>query len=74
MLGLTDIDYADMIPINVLARGIPMFVARNDAPYSNMAELVAYAQAHPGDVKTGSTGPGGLPSILLALLASSLYI
>jgi tripartite-type tricarboxylate transporter receptor subunit TctC len=74
VLGLTDIDYANMIPINVLARGIPMFVARNDAPYNNMAELVAYAQAHPGEVKTGSTGPGGLPSIVLAMLASQVDI
>ncbi|KEA65792.1 Tricarboxylate transport protein TctC [Marinobacterium lacunae] len=68
VLGLADIDYGDMIPINVLARGIPIFVARNDAPYNNMKELVEYAKAHPGEVKTGSTGPGGLTSIVLAML------
>jgi len=67
-LGLADIDYNDMIPVNVLARGVPIFVARNDAPYNNMEELVAYAKANPGAVKTGSTGPGGLTSIVLAML------
>ena len=73
-LGLSDIDYNDMIPINVLARGVPIFVARNDAPYNNMKEFVEYAQAHPGEVKTGSTGKGGLTSIVLAMLQAQAPI
>jgi tripartite-type tricarboxylate transporter receptor subunit TctC len=68
VLGLADIDYSDMIPINVLARGIPMFVANVDAPYNNMKEMVEYAQANPNKVKFGSTGPGGLASIVSAML------
>ncbi|MBV1789760.1 tripartite tricarboxylate transporter substrate binding protein [Marinobacterium sp. D7] len=74
VLGLADIDYGDMIPINVLARGIPIFVARNDAPYNNMTEMVEYAKAHPGELKTGSTGPGGLTSIVLAMLKAQTDI
>ncbi|AJQ97257.1 tripartite tricarboxylate transporter substrate binding protein [Gynuella sunshinyii] len=74
VLGLANIDYSDMVPINVLARGVPILVANNDAPFNNLSELVAYAQAHPGDVKTGSTGPGGLPSIVLAMLGSQIKL
>lgn len=74
VLGLSDTDYNDMIAINVLARGVPMFVARNDAPYNNMKELVEYAQANPGAVKTGSTGPGGLTSIVLAMLKAQTNV
>lgn len=71
VLGLGDIDYSDMIPISVLAQGLSVFVAKNDAPYNNLQELVEYAKNNPNDVKVGSTGPGGLPSVLLAILKSA---
>ena len=74
VLGLSDVDYGDMVPVNILARGIPIFVARNDAPYNTMSEFVAYAEAHPGEVKVGSTGPGGLTSIVLAMLDSQVKL
>ncbi|GGC01364.1 MFS transporter [Marinobacterium zhoushanense] len=74
VLGLADIDYGDMIPINVLARGTPIFVARNDAPFNTMKELVEYTKKHPGEIKTGSTGPGGLTSIVLAMLEAETHI
>lgn len=35
VLGLGDIDYSDMVPISVLAQGLSIFVAKNDAPYNN---------------------------------------
>ncbi|MDV4167349.1 tripartite tricarboxylate transporter substrate binding protein [Rhodovulum sp. FJ3] len=70
VLGLGTDDYTDMVPINVLARGVPMFVANNDAPYNTMTEFVEYAMANPGEVRVGSTGPGGLTSIVLAMLTS----
>jgi len=72
VLGLSDIDYNDMIAINVLARGTPIFVARNDAPYNTMQEFLDYAKAHPGEVKIGSTGKGGLTSIVMAMLESQV--
>ncbi|GAB2587795.1 tripartite tricarboxylate transporter substrate binding protein [Nitrincola alkalisediminis] len=74
VLGLADVDYNDMVPINLLARGIPMFVANNDAPYNTMSEMVEYAKANPGSVKVGSTGTGGLTSIVLAMLESQVSI
>ena len=68
VMGLADIDYSDMVPISILAQGISIIVARNDAPYDNVKEFIDYAKAHPKEIKVGSTGPGGLPSILLAIL------
>lgn len=74
VLGLGETDYNDMVPVRVLARGVPVFVAGADAPYDNMADFVAYAQANPGDVRVGSTGPGGLTSIVLAMLTSQVAL
>lgn len=70
VMGLGEMDYSDFIPINILARGVPLLVANNDAPFDTFQELVEYAQANPGEVKIGSTGPGGLPSVVTAMMQS----
>ncbi|MCY0967074.1 tripartite tricarboxylate transporter substrate binding protein [Parathalassolituus penaei] len=74
VLDLANIDYNDMIPVSILARGTPIFVARNDAPYNNMQEMIDYAKANPGKVKVGSTGPGGLTSIVMAMVDSQVKL
>jgi tripartite-type tricarboxylate transporter receptor subunit TctC len=74
VMGLGDVDYSDFIPINILARGVPLIVANNDAPFNTFTEMAAYAQAHPGEVKFGSTGPGGLPSVITAMLTSKVEL
>lgn len=74
VLGLAKIDYSDMIAINVLARGTPVLVANNDAPFNNMQEFIDYTKANPNKVKLGSTGKGGLASIVLAMLKSQVSL
>jgi len=68
VLGLSKFDYSDMIPLSLLAQGISVFVARNDVPFNNLKEFVDYAKMHPNKIKVGSTGPSGLPSMLLSIL------
>lgn len=68
VMGLGQKDYADFIPINVLARGVPVLVARPDAPFDTFPELVEYINANPGSLRFGSTGPGGLPSVVTAMI------
>lgn len=72
VMGLGDTDYADFIPINILARGVPLIVANNDAPFDTFKEMVDYVAAHPNEIKFGSTGPGGLPSVVTAMLSSQV--
>ncbi|MGB0733213.1 MAG: Bug family tripartite tricarboxylate transporter substrate binding protein [Pontibacterium sp.] len=74
VLGLANIDYGNFTPINILARGTPVFVAQNDAPFNNMKEFTDYAQANPGTIKVGSTGRGGLTSIVMAMLDSQVKL
>lgn len=72
VMGLGDVDYSAYTPINILARGVPLIVANNDAPFNTFKELVAYVAANPKKVKFGSTGPGGLPSVVTAMLSSEV--
>jgi tripartite-type tricarboxylate transporter receptor subunit TctC len=74
VMGLADTDYGDFTPISLLARGIPIVVANKDAPYNTFKEFVAYAQANPGKVKVGSTGPGGLPSVVMGMISTQVKL
>ncbi len=68
VMGLGEKDYADFVPINVIARGIPILVAQPDAPFDTFPEMIAYINENPGEVRFGSTGPGGLPSVVTAMI------
>ena len=72
IMGLADVDYADFIPINLLARGVAVLIANKSAPFETFKEFAAYAQAHPGQLKIGSTGPGGLPAVVASMLSSKV--
>ena len=68
IMGLGDKDYSEFTPINILARGTPMLVANNDAPFDDYAGMIEYIAANPGELKFGATGPGGLPSVITAMM------
>lgn len=68
IMGLGDKDYNDFEPINILARGTPMLVANKDAPFDDYAGMMAHIKANPGEVRFGATGPGGLPSVITAMI------
>ncbi|MCX7646096.1 MAG: tripartite tricarboxylate transporter substrate binding protein [Rhodobacteraceae bacterium] len=68
VMGLGDKDYSDFTPINLLARGTPILVAGKDAPFDDYAGMMEHIRANPGEVRFGSTGPGGLPSVVTAMI------
>jgi tripartite-type tricarboxylate transporter receptor subunit TctC len=70
VMGLSELDYSAFYPVNILGRGVAVVVVRADAPWQSFKELVEDAQSRPGEIKMGSTGPGGLPHVVGALLNS----
>ncbi|MEN8832904.1 MAG: tripartite tricarboxylate transporter substrate binding protein [Pacificibacter sp.] len=71
IMGVSDLDYSGFTPINILGRGVAVIVVPADSKYQDMSSLMAEIAANPGDVIMGSTGPGGLPSTIGALIANS---
>lgn len=71
VMGVADLDYSKFTPINILGRGVAVVVVPAASKYQTMAELMADIAANPGAVIMGSTGPGGLPSTIGALIANS---
>lgn len=70
VMGLSELDYGSFYPVNILGRGVAVVVVKADAPWQSFKELVEDAQSRPGEIKMGSTGPGGLPHVVGALLNS----
>lgn len=70
VMGLGELDYSKFYPVNIIGRGIVVIVANKDKPWKSVKELIAEAQANPGKVKMGSTGPGGLPHTVGSMIGS----
>lgn len=70
VMALGELDYSKFYPVNVIARGVVVIVAHKDKPWKSVKDLVADAQANPGKVKMGSTGPGGLPHTVGSMIAT----
>lgn len=68
VMGLGQLDYKDFYPVNVIARGIAVVVVNANAPWTSVKDLIEDAQKRPGAIKMGSTGPGGLPHVVGAML------
>jgi tripartite-type tricarboxylate transporter receptor subunit TctC len=64
----------DLTPVIVLAYGPYVWLANNNAPFNNIAELIAYAKANPGKVAYGSIGAGTATHLGGELLAQQAGI
>ncbi|MFK7856558.1 MAG: tripartite tricarboxylate transporter substrate binding protein [Granulosicoccus sp.] len=71
VMGVADLDYSQFYPIRILGRGVAVVVVPSDSKYQSMEDLLADIKANPGNVLMGSTGPGGLPSTVAALIGNS---
>lgn len=71
VMDVSSLDYSSFYPVNILGRGVAVVAVRADSKYQSMAELMDDISADPGAVKMGSTGPGGLPSTVGALIRNS---
>ena len=68
ILGLSQLSYDDFYPVNVMARGQVVIVVNSSSSWNSLKDLVNDAQARPGHVKMGSTGPGGVPYVVGMLM------
>ena len=71
VMAVSDIDYGDMYPINILGRGVAVIAVPAASKYQTLSDLLEDIKANPGSVKMGSTGPGGLPSTIGALISNA---
>lgn len=71
VMGVSELDYSSFYPVRILGRGVAVIVVPADSKYQSLQELLDDIKANPGNVLMGSTGPGGLPSTIAALIGSA---
>ena len=70
VLAISETDYSKFYPVNIIARGSVLLVAAPAKPWKSFKDLLAEVQANPGKVKQGSTGSGGLPFTVSAMIST----
>ncbi len=68
VMGISDVSYNDFYPVMLFGSQVAVIVVGPDSPYQSITELLADAAAHPGDIRIGITGAGGLPFNVAAML------
>ena len=68
VLGVADFDYSDFYPVNIIGQNVVVIAASADAPFNTIGELLAASKAKPDTLRMGSTGAGGLPSTVSAMI------
>lgn len=71
VMGVSELDYDSFYPVNILGRGVAVVTVAADSEYQSFQELLDDVKANPGTLKMGSTGPGGLPSVVGALIRNA---
>ncbi|WP_152655678.1 tripartite tricarboxylate transporter substrate binding protein [Oceanobacillus sp. CFH 90083] len=58
----------DFVPVSVIANSFAGIIVKEDSPYQTLEDLVNHAAENPNDLIFGTTGEGGLPNVVLAML------
>lgn len=69
----TDI-LSQLAPVGMVATAPHVLVVTSKMPFRTIAELVAYAKAHPGELNFGSAGVGGLAHLGTELFARAAQV
>lgn len=71
VLDISPLDYKDFYAVNVTARGVGLIACNVNAPWKTLKDLFEDAKKNPGQIKMGSTGPGGLPYVVGAMMKAT---
>lgn len=63
-----------LAPVGMVATAPHVLVVTSKMPFKTVAELIAYAKAHPGELNFGSAGVGGLAHLGTELFARAARI
>jgi tripartite-type tricarboxylate transporter receptor subunit TctC len=70
VLDISPRNFDEFEPINLFARSVPVVVVRSDSKLRYLTELIHLAKQQPGQIKAGSTGIGGVPFVVGAMMSA----
>ena len=73
-VATVNFSYKSFVPVCNVNSSYGTITVRADAPYNTLQEFIVYAKAHPGEVKIGNSGVGGIWHFVAAAFASEAGI
>lgn len=71
VMGVADFDYDEFYPINIAAvANTILLVARPNAPWNNMQDLLSHVESNPNKVKQYLAGQGTVPFTMNAMMST----
>lgn len=71
VMGLSNVDYDDYYPVILVGQQTAVLVVAADSQYDSVEELFEAAKARPGMISLATTGAGGLPSNVAAMMEAT---
>ncbi|MGN0203616.1 MAG: tripartite tricarboxylate transporter substrate binding protein [Coprococcus sp.] len=71
VMGLSNVDYDDFYPVILIGQQVAVLVVSADSSYDSLEDLFEDARANPGKINFATTGAGGLPSNVAAMMEST---
>lgn len=71
VLDIGQIDYDAFFPVMLIARNVGVIACNINQPWKTLGDMFADAKKNPGQIKMGSTGPGGLPHVVASLMKAT---
>lgn len=66
--GISDLSYNDFEPIMLLAKNVPVVVAKPDAKWDDISELLDDVKKNPDTIKMMTTGKTGISGVVTSML------
>lgn len=70
-LDISDLSYDEFEPIIIICDVTPYVFVKSDSKYQTIEDLMEYAKEHPGELKLATSGTGGMPWIVQALITAA---
>jgi len=64
----------DFAPVTLVASSPNMLIVNKDLPVNSVADLIRYAEAHPGELNFGSAGTGSIEHVSAELFARTAKV
>ena len=58
----------DFVAVSQISQGPNVLVVQADSPFKSLADIIAYAKAHPGKLNYGTSGPGSVSHLSSEML------
>lgn len=74
VLNISNVDYSNFYPVILVSQQTAVLVVKADSKFMSISDVIEAARKAPGTVKLATTGVGGLPSNVAAMIEGTSHV